>query len=585
MRSEGKKKFIRFFSCVLILALGLSLGACAPRMKPARTSDGGTLFRLGFSGTPDSLNPYAAGNEEAAAVLSLLYDTLFAEDPETGEYAGSLCREWTVTDAAARGGRLWKLTLAQDAYWHDGELVTASDVEFTLQSMKDFSNLYGYPDCETIDATGIAVEDESHLAFIAWGPDDAVLEFLSRVPVVPRHVWNGVSGVEYGSSGVPRDYVRGGEALRSIEPTSRNMIGSGLYTWGGYQNGVCTLKLNTRYWNGSSAAQTVELRFGCADPAQLLRGRQLDACWDMPGSSYEQLGREGGYALAAGTAGELYVLSIRLDAVSGSRALLSSREVRTAVDYALDHAGLMNRSFGGGIPALGLLSPYSDWNYESGLSAPRGYSPESARWLLDNAGYTDADGDGIRSSPDGKELSFTLAYSDAVPAWGYAAEEIRTSLAEVGIAVTLSLASPGELVERAVSGDFDLLLSGVRCYNDPFYVMGMYCWNGGENSTASSGILGPVQTGWNFTGYRNADYDALYEQTLTAEPAVRKTITARLGELLYTDAAAIPIGFGASYQAANAAWTGLRPYRGTGLFFTPQILRQQLQAMTTGGKR
>ena len=59
-----------------------------------------------------------------------------------------------------------------------------------------------------------------------------------------------------------------------------------------------------------------------------------------------------------------------------------------AVDYALDHAGLMNRAFGGGIPALGLLPPYSPWNYEESLSAPRDYSPDSARWLLENAGFT-----------------------------------------------------------------------------------------------------------------------------------------------------------------------------------------------------
>ena len=95
MRGGRKKNFIRLLACVLLLALGMSLGACAPRMKPARTADGNNLFRLGFSGTPDSLNPYAAGNEEAAAVLSLLYDTLFARDLETGEYgAFSLLVQW-----------------------------------------------------------------------------------------------------------------------------------------------------------------------------------------------------------------------------------------------------------------------------------------------------------------------------------------------------------------------------------------------------------------------------------------------------------------------------------------------------------
>ena len=579
------KRSVRLTALLLILALGMTLGACAPRQKPAKASDGKTLFRLGFSGTPDSLNPYAAGNEEAAAVMALLYDTLFAVDPETGEYTGSICAEWTVSDAAARGGRLWKLTLVPDACWHDGEPLTASDVEFSLQSMRDFSTRYSCPDLEYIDVTGIALEDDTHLAFISWGSDQAVLECLSHVPVVPRHIWNDVRGVEYGSSGVPRDFVRGGTNLRSVEPDAETMIGSGLYVWDGYADGICSLRLNDRYWGGGSPAQRVELCFGCADPAQLLRTRQLDACWDMSGSAYEQLGGEGGYALTAGTAGELYYLAINHASGEGSTSALSSREVRMAVDYALDHAGLMNRAFGGGIPALGLLPPYSPWNYEESLSAPRDYSPDSARWLLENAGFTLPEGGSIRVSDRGQELRFTLTYSSAVPAWGYAAGEIRRSLAEVGIGIEERPLPPKELMDAVAGGDYELLLTGVRSYNDPFYLLGMYYWNKGGNALSLEGLHEIVSPGWNASGYQNREYDALYEQMLYAEPSVRRELTTRLGDILYLDAAVIPLGFRASYQAGNAAWTGLDPYRGEGLFFTPEMLRWQLQNMSAGGRR
>ncbi len=581
MTGGGKKNFIRWLACVLALALGLSLGACAPRLKPAKTSDGKTLFRLGFSGAPDSLNPYAAGNEEAAAVLSLVYDTLFSLDMETGEYRGNLCREWSVTDAAARGGKLWKLTLAPDVLWHDGKALTAGDVEFTLQSMKDFSNRYSYPDCEFIDVTGIAVQDDTHIAFIAWGPEPAVLECLSHVPVVPRHIWNGIPGVEYDTSGVPRDYVRAAEALRGETPNGENMIGSGLYVWGGYENGVCTLRLNEHYWGESSAAQTVELSFGCLDPAQLLRRRQIDACWDMPGSSYELLGREKGYALTAGTAGELYYLAVNLE---DSRAGLAERTVRMAVDLALDHAGLMNRAFGGGVPALGLLPPGSPWNYDAALNAPRGYSPAAARQLLENAGYTDGDGDGIRTSADGEALSFSLLYSDAVPAWGRAAEEIRASLGEIGIGITVTPLPPEELLDALYKGEYELLLTGTQSYSDPFHALGMFCWNEGDNDLSVPALYGSTQPGWNFSGYRNEEYDRIYSEMLYAEPELRQELTDWLGNILYDDAAVIPLGFGAVYQAGNAAWTGWRTSPG-GLYFTPELLRQQLQGVKIGGKR
>ena len=43
--------------CLLILGLFAGLWGCAYRPRPAKTGDGRTLFRLGFSGAPDSLNP------------------------------------------------------------------------------------------------------------------------------------------------------------------------------------------------------------------------------------------------------------------------------------------------------------------------------------------------------------------------------------------------------------------------------------------------------------------------------------------------------------------------------------------------
>ena len=140
-------------------------------------------------------------------------------------------------------------------------------------------------------------------------------------------------------------------------------------------------------------------------------------------------------------------------------------------------------------------------------------------------------------------------------------------------------------MDAVAGGDYELLLTGVRSYNDPFYLLGMYYWNKGGNALSLEGLHEIVSPGWNASGYQNREYDALYEQMLYAVPSVRRELTTRLGDILYSDAAVIPLGFRASYQAGNAAWTGLDPYRGEGLFFTPEMLRWQLQNMSAGGRR
>ena len=151
-----KRTVVKWIAFLLALTIGLSAGGCAVRPRPVKRGDS-WLFRLGFSGVPDSLNPYTASNDEAAAIFSLIYDTLFRVDMDTGEYEGCLCREWSVSEAAAKGGQLLNLTIRSDIQWQDGQPLTARDVEFSLQSLKDFSTRYSYPDCEALDTTGINV--------------------------------------------------------------------------------------------------------------------------------------------------------------------------------------------------------------------------------------------------------------------------------------------------------------------------------------------------------------------------------------------------------------------------------------------
>ena len=411
-------KFFRskFWILLLILALTASIGACGYRPEPEKTESGQTVFRLGFSETPNSLDPYTAETDAAAAAISLLYDTLFYADIETGRYINSVCQEYTVQPAAADGAKLWTLTLRSDVFFHDGTALTARDVEFSLQSMKDFSLLYGYPGCELIDTTGISVTDDTHLSFLAWGDVAAVEECLSRVPLVPRSVWNALSGMEYTTSGIPKDAAQARASLSSLVPTAETMTGSGLYIWEKYENGVLTLRRNDDYWNGTARAEIVELHFGCADLAAAMENNALDASWNLSKSAVEALAE--GRSTAYGTSGELLLVEFnqRTDKASRGNPLLRDKTVREAITLCADRETLALTGFGGALPAYGFSIPYG-----TDGSAAAVCSAESAAALLESAGYTDADGVGVRESPEGERLSFRILCSDSSTAWVRAA--------------------------------------------------------------------------------------------------------------------------------------------------------------------
>lgn len=567
--------FFRSKLCILLLllALGASLGACGYRPEPEKTESGQTVFRLGFSETPSALDPYTAETDAAAAAISLLYDTLFYTDIETGRYINSVCQEYTVQPAAADGARLWTLTLRGDVQFHDGTALTARDVEFSLQSMKDFSLLYGYPGCELIDTTGISVSDDTHLSFLAWGDVAAVEECLSRVPLVPKSVWNALPGMEYTSSGIPRDASRAKESLSAFLPTAETMTGSGLYVWDKYENGVLTLRRSEDYWNGTARAEIVELHFGCDDLAAAVENNAIDAAWNLSRAAAEALAE--GRSTACGTSGELLLVEFnqRADKASKGSALLLDKTVREAVTLCSDRETLALTGFGGALPAYGFLIPYG-----TDGSAAAVCSAESAAALLESAGYTDTDGDGVRESSEGKSLSFRILCSDSSTAWVRAANLLKDMCAPAGVELEVTVLSPDKALAAVKEGDFDLFLTASQSYYDAYLSLAPFYWNGG-NGAFWNGTASP---GWNISGYANSEFDALYKELTFASSAGRGALEREMEDMVLADCAALPIAFAAKNQTCSGAWLGLRADHGEGLFFTPAILRQQLQGMTNG---
>ena len=563
--------------CLLVLGLLAGVWGCAYRPGPAKTRDGRVLFRLGFSGRPDSLNPYTAASREAETVFSLIYDTLFTADMETGRCVSGLCTQYEVRDSAA-GGRLWRLTLADNALWHDGEPVTASDVEFSLQSLKELSVLYGYPYCELLDVTGIDVEDDTHLSMIVWGREEEIIQSLARIPILPRHIWNGYDWMSYDSAGVSADLSRALHEIGNVSTDASVLVGSGLYVFESFENDVCALRLNENYRDGTARAQALELCFGLDSTAAALREGGIDACWDMSLKDWQELSEEKGIRVTAGSKGELFAVTFNY---AGSSAV-NDRAVRIALEQCVDRQAILLWAFGGGYAAHGLLSPYSIWYYSP--EPERGFDTAAAEKTLEAAGYMDRNGDGYRQTPGGSPLVLTLAYSSADPAWATAAEYIRICCARAGLAVSPRPMTPLELQRTAAAaGQYDMMLCAEDADPEPFRAFRSYYWDEGDNELRYIDARSRfISRGWNTSRYENKDYDTLCLALLAAEDdeSIQSAVIGA-GQLLHEDCAVIPIGFKVTYQAHSSVWYSLKANRTGGLYFTPETIRQQLQTMST----
>lgn len=148
-------------AAALVAAFALSAAGCNTSIAERRTDTSSTLY-VGYvsSAFPTTFMPWSSRDGIAPTVASLIYNTLFTFDEETGEYLPSVAKSWCYTDYEgepivtdegeidydevekyyaddSRQYMVVKIVLHDDATWSDGEPVTAEDVYYTLDIATD----------------------------------------------------------------------------------------------------------------------------------------------------------------------------------------------------------------------------------------------------------------------------------------------------------------------------------------------------------------------------------------------------------------------------------------------------------------
>ena len=132
---------------------------------------------------------------------------------------------------------------------------------------------------------------------------------------------------------------------------------------------------------------------------------------------------------------------------------------------------------------------------------------DRANAILDEAGYEDTDGDGIREMPDGGEpLNFRyMVRSDSVNAQPIA-EFFTGWLKEIGIGTTRKVVDDSQLTEIIGKGDYDMFFWGWTPFVDPDTMLSYFTCD-----QIASDPENPTDY-YNDANYCDPGYDKLYEQ-------------------------------------------------------------------------
>ena len=516
------------------LALAISLlSACGatptPQPTPAQTpaavagpAAGGRLV-YGLTLAPSGIDPHADASSELGIPLTSVYDTLVYQDLD-GSFVPGLAERWEISD----DGLVYTFYLRQGVRFHDGTPFDARAVQFNLdrirglgaQSRKAGEMLGPYESSEVVDEHTVRLHFARPFAPLL---DSASQVYLGMASPTAVERW----GAEY----------------------QLHQVGTGPFMMREYvPNDHLTLVRNPDYaWapevyghDGPAYLDEIEFRF-YVDPAVralALESGEVHVMGEVPPQDALRLEGDDRFALY-----RVPVPGHPLQfLLNSARPPTDDLRVRQALLYATDRQAIVGTVFVNYSPvAWGPLGA-ATMGFEPSLEGTYAFDPARAAALLEEAGWLDADGDGIRER-DGQPLVLQ-AY---LMGWGYLPEVgqmLQSQLRAVGIDLQTQTVAFPAAVEAASQGLHHLAPMTLSS-SDPSVL----------NPTFLSSNVG----GFNWSHVQDPELDRLLEQAVQElDVNSRAALYSQAQVRIMDQALTLPIRDYVNLNAASSAVRGLQ---------------------------
>lgn len=486
-------------------------------------SDEELTLTVGLTQEIDSPNVTVGYTVAAYEVWNLMYATLTDKAADDFETIPGLAESWEGSE----DGLTWTYTLREGLLWSDGEPLTADDVAYTINRSRDEEWFNHFATTQNLEATAI---------------DDVTLEVTTSVPdpklptldvyIVPQHIYEGISADDLGT----------------YEATDG--VASGPYSLSELRRGQdWTMTANPNYWAGEPTIDEVIFRLFTNPDAMVaaLEQGEIDAAHNIPSGSVERLEENPDIEVVQGQQGGFDELAMNAGAggIGDGHPALEDVRVRQAIAHAVDKETIVDRVLNGlGEPA-DAMSPSPDREWIPEIEEPFAFDLDEANRILDEAGYEDTDGNGVREMPGGgQELTFRWAVRTESENAQATYELVSGSLAEIGIDTEIETYNDTQLGPVIGRGEWDLFVWGWTPFVDPDPLLSYFLCD-----QVSTDPEDPLDY-YNDANWCNEDYDALYEeQNQELDHDRRVEIVHEMLTLFYEEAAYSVLYYSPDLQA------------------------------------
>lgn len=413
------------------------------------------------------------------------------------------------------------MTIKDGVKWSDGKDVTADDMIFPYEvigdkeytgvryrdAIQEIEGMVEYHDgkadtisgIEKVNDKEIKIKFKTFVPSILQGGNDPILGYA-----MPKHAFDGIAVKD----------------MEGSDPVRKNPVTMGPYKFNKIVAGQSVEFVPNEHYYGEKPKldKVVMTKVGTAAAAEAMKSKKYDMFIEMPTNTYDSWKDNDGYQMLGQLDNAYDYLGFKLgkwDADQGKVVMdenskMADKSLRQAMGYALDNKIIGDRFFAGlRIPANSLIVPTFATLHDKDL---KGYTQDvdKANKLLDDAGFKDTDGDGLREDKDGKKLTINFAFRDNSGVAKSIADYYIQSWKKIGLDVQLT---GGRLME--VNSFYDKLGA-----DDPEIDVYQAGWSTGFDPNPS-GLYGTVAQ-FNFTRFESEENTKLLKE-MSSEDALDET--------------------------------------------------------------
>lgn len=472
----------KVIALILVLLMAVGTFAAAGIAEEPKHLEASTFWITPNLNSADGYNGWVCTRIGVGETLTKLNDNV--------ELEPWLAEKWENVDEYT-----WKFYIREGIAFHNGKPVDAAAVMAAIQRAFDMN-----------------VRANTYLDLKEMSADGQILTIVTNKP----------------NAALPFNLVEPLFCIFDVnaEDPENAPQGTGPYKVTGFESAARVyLAKNENYWDGEAGLDTITVSQIADAEARVmaLQSGETEMTVTLDYTSLSLFDNEN-YNVSV-------VIGERTNTVfmNNERPFTKDLTLRQAISWAVDRE-IYASAITGGEAATGMFP--SSLPYQNDQLTAYGYDPEKANQILDEAGYIDTDGDGVREMNGEKiHLEFYMAASHGSSDAMLLAQAIQADLKNIGVEVELKMSE--NLSDILATGAFDMSTdnSNTAPTGDPQYFLSV---------RYASAVGGGGDHGGNTGRYSSEEMDALLEKlNSTFDIQQRYNLARDASQLLLDDAAAL----------------------------------------------